>query len=232
MLPDTSGRYVREDERLIRTVARKAKGAVSPATRKLAAQSYNQIAVRVPLGGGVALTYNGIAMPTLDDQRVARLAYYHVQGFCHFRSFNRDRGHGRWLERDKFLMLGQLIDADWGNPRLRSFMEKISTWERTCLMVLADGYFCHVMFKNPDVDLWAWALQWNGRLRVFGLYGEESEREAFCSAMLTPKADLSCGDEVNGFVMRVDTPISDEDDILFNSPSDMDTRPLAPKHWR
>lgn len=56
MLPDTRGGYVRDDERLRRTVARKSKGAFSPATRRLAAQSYNKIDASIPIGGGVSIT--------------------------------------------------------------------------------------------------------------------------------------------------------------------------------
>jgi hypothetical protein len=62
MLPDTLGRYVNDDERLRRTVARKSRGAISPATRRLAAESYNRIDARIPIGGGASLTYRGVAM--------------------------------------------------------------------------------------------------------------------------------------------------------------------------
>lgn len=81
MLPDTAGNYIRDDERLVRTVARKSKGAISPATRRLAAQSYNKIDARMTVGGGLSLAYSGITTPTLDDQRLARLACYRAQEF-------------------------------------------------------------------------------------------------------------------------------------------------------
>jgi len=232
MLPDTAGNYARDDERLRRTVARKSKGSISPATRRLVAQSYNEVNARVPIGGGVSLTYNAVAMPTLDDQRVARLAYYHVQGFCFFRSFDRDRRHGKWIEPDRFLMLGQLINADWGNPRMRHFMAEIAAWEPSCLAVLADGYFRHTMRKEPDADLWAWALEWNGRLRVFGLYGETELRDEFISRMPKLVPDLSYGDTTNGLVMRYDTPLSEGEDDLFEIPHDLDERAHAEPHWR
>lgn len=232
MLPNTGGAYARDDERLVRTVARKAKGAVSAATRKLAAQSYTRLQTRYPIGGGVSLTYDGVAMPALEDRRVAQLAYYHVQGFCFFRSFDRERGHGRWLEPTKFLMLGQLIDADWGNPRLRYFMDETSRWERTCLTILADGYFRHVMFQKPGDELFAWAVEWNGRLRVFGLYGDETLREAFTSAMPTLRADLSVGDQINGIVMRIDTPLPGDEDVLFALPAGFEERTFTAPHWR
>jgi hypothetical protein len=232
MLPDTAGDYVRDDERLRRTVARKAKGAFSPATRRLAAESYNKISARIPLRHGVALTYEGTAMPTLDDQRVALLAYYHVQGFCFFRSFDRARGHGRWLERDRFLMLGKLTNGDWGNPRMRDFMAETSAWDPTCLTVLADGYFCHVMRKQPDADLWAWALEWNGRLRVFGLYGEPDARDRFAAGLPEHPMDFGYGDTTNGLAVRYDTGLSRDEDILFSLPAGFDPRSFAERHWR
>jgi hypothetical protein len=213
-------------------VARKSKGSVSPASRRLAAQSYNQIQARYPMGGGVSLTYSGIAMPTIEDQRVARLAYYHVQGFGFFRSFDRDRGHGRWMEPDRFLMLGQLINADWGNPRIQHFIEETASWEPSCLAILADGYFRHMMRKMPDADLWAWALEWNGRLRVFGLYGVAEQRDAFVAGMPVQQADLSYGDTTNGFAMCYDTPLAEEEDRLFGLPPGFGDRGFASPHWR
>jgi hypothetical protein len=232
MLPNTAGKLVRDDERLTKTVARKARGAVSPATRRLAAESYNRVKASYRLGGGVSLTYEGLAMPTLDDQRVARLAFYHVQGFCHFRSFDSARGHGRWLEPANFLMLGQLTEADWGNPRLRYFTNETARWERVCLTVLADGYFRHAMFKRPGAELWAWALEWNARLRIFGLYGDEGERAAFESSLPTVPLALMVGDQVNGFALRVDTPLNDDEDVLFAVPDGYEERPYANPHWR
>jgi hypothetical protein len=232
MLPDTAGNYARDDDRLRRTVARKSRGAISPATRRLAAQSYNQIKVRMPVGRGVSLTYEGVAMPTLDEKRAARLAYYHVQGFGFFRSFDRDRRHGKWIQPDRFLMLGQLVNADWGNPLMRHFMAETAHWEPSCVVVLADGYFRHVMRKKPDSDLWAWALEWNERLRVFGLYGESDPREDFVASMPALRADLSYGDTTNGLVVRYDTSLSEEEDSLFALPDDFDVRTYAQPHWR
>lgn len=233
MLPDTAGRYVREDERLVRTVARKAKGAISPATRRLAAQSYNEIKARVPVGGGVSLTYSGIAMPTLEDQRVARLAFYHVQGFSFLRSYDKARQHGAWLESAKFLMLGQLTRPDWGNPRLRHFTAITREWDCINLMNMADGYFRHAMFKAPDVELWAWALEWNERLRVYGLYGEAEAKDRFAADMPAVPVDFRSGDTTNGFMFRIETPIGDdEDDLLFAAPDGLAERPFAPPHWR
>lgn len=232
MLPDTAGDYVRDDERLRRTVARKAKGSVSAATRRLAALSYNKIDASVPLGGGVSLTYTGVAMPSIDDQRVARLAYYHVQGFRFFGTFNADFGRGSWIEPADFLMLGHLIEADWGHPRVRHFMRETSAWEPICIAILADGYFRHVLRKHPTLELRSWALEWNGRLRVFGVCGEAAARDAFVADLPEVRADFSWGDTTNGFASRVDTPISDEDDILFDLPDDFADRPHTSAHWR
>lgn len=233
MLPDTAGRHAREDQRLVRTVARKAKGAVSPATRRLAAESYNKIDARLPLGGGVSLTYSGVAMPTLDDGRVAELAFYHVQGFHFFRSFNAALRHGAWLQRDRFVMLGQLTNADWGNPQLRHFVATVRTWDTCCVVDLADGYFRHAMFKMPHADLWGWALEWNARLRVFGLFGDAARRDAFEAGMPEVHADFSYGDTTNGCVVRVDTPLNeDEDDPLFATPDGFEEQTFAPPHWR
>lgn len=232
MLPDTLGRYVRDDARLTRTVARKARGAVSPATRRLAAQSYNKIDATFPIGGGASLTCRGVALPTLDEQRVARLAYYHVQGFCHFRSFDAERGHGAWLEPAQFLTFGFLTKEDWGNPHIVAFTAATRAWEPVCTTVLADGYFRHEMRKMPGADLWSWAIEWNGRLRVYGLYGAPALRGPFAAELPRLSADFSHGDTTNGFFMRYETPLADEDDQLFELPDDFAERPFAAPYWR
>ena len=171
-------------------------------------------------------------MPTLDDRRIAQLAYYHVQGFCFFRSYKPERKTGAWLEPGNFLMLGYLFDADWGNPRLRHFMETTSVWERVFVSVLAEGYFKHTMFKKPGAQFWAWAIEWNGRSRVFGLYGSEAERNAFEAGMPTLKADFGFGDTINGVFTRVETPLADEEDVLFDVPFEFDSLKHAAPHWR
>ena len=128
-------------------------------------------------------------------------------------------------------MLGQLIDADWGNPRLRHFTTTARTWETCCVVNLADGYFRHAMFMHPKANLWAWALEWNGRLRVFGLFGEAAAQEAFVAGLPEVRADFGHGDTTNGFVMRVDTPLG-EDDLLFATPDGFEELPFARPHWR
>jgi hypothetical protein len=129
-------------------------------------------------------------------------------------------------------MLGSLIDTDWGNPRLRYFVQEVSKWEHSCLAVLADGYFRHTMFKKPGVDLWAWAVEWNCRLRVFGLYGHEHARNDFVGAMPKTPPDMMVGDTTNGFAMRIDTPLPDEEDLLFAVPDGFEMRAFAAPHWR
>lgn len=232
MLPDTAGNLVRDDPRLRATIARKSKGSVSAATRKLAAESYPKINFRMPVRPGLALTYDGVARPSIDEQRVARLAYFHVQGFAFFRSFNRERGHGAWLEPGEFLTLGYLTESDWGNPRMRHFVERIQNFDRVAHVAAADGYFRHVMRKMPDRGLWAWALEWNERYRVFGLYGEKAARDDFVSSMPSVEADLSWGNTQNGFVMRIDTPLGSEEDLLFDLSGVAEPTGFAQAHWR
>jgi hypothetical protein len=232
MLPDTAGAFARDDDRLRRAVERKSRGSISPATRRLVAQSYNQINTRIPVGNGVALTYNALAMPAIADQRLAELAYYHVQGFFSFRSFDRERGYGRWLERNKFLLLGSVVNSDWGNPRLRHVMAQMNLWEPTFLGILADGYFRHEMRKDPASDLSAWVLEWNNRLRLFGLYGPDGQRDAFVAEMPSLNLDFSYGDTTNGFAMRYDVALPEDEDTLFMVPAGYHEQPTATPHWR
>ena len=171
-------------------------------------------------------------MPTLDEQRVARLAYYHVQAFAFLRSFDVVRQHGAWLQIPDFLVLGWLTRDDWGNPRLRHFMDQISAWEVVGLVAAADGYFRHVMRKCPQAELWAWAVEWNERLRVFGIYGATPAREAFSAAMPRVRPDLSWGDTTNDFAMHWETPLPESEDRLFECPTSALNQEFAAPHWR
>jgi hypothetical protein len=232
MLPDTTGRLVRDDERLRRTVARKSRGAISPTTRRLVAQSYCQMEASVPVAQGLSMRMNGLAMPLLPDERVAALAFYHVQGFCHFRSFDPTRGHGSWLDRRRFLMLGSAMKEDWGNPHLTHFTAVTGDWDPSCIALLADGYFSHVMRRRGQDDIWSWALEWNGRMRVFGIYGGDAERAEFTSGMPPLLMDFMHGDTTNGFAMRYETPLPEDQDRLFDLPDGFTERVYAAPHWR
>ncbi|HEX5184655.1 MAG TPA: hypothetical protein VFW19_16085 [Allosphingosinicella sp.] len=232
MLPDTAGRYVRDDERLRRTVVRKARGSISSVTRRLVSRSYNEVKFRCPIGDGASISFEGTAMPLIDEQRAARLAYYHVQAFCFFRSFRRDLQHGAWLEPSDFLMLGYLTKDDWGNPQLRHFMNEIQNWELVGLVAAADGYFRHTMHRRLDGNLWAWAVEWNERMRVFGVYGAQAARNEFLERMPAIRPDLGYGDTTNGFFMRWETALPDEDDVLFDAPAEALQREFARPHWR
>jgi hypothetical protein len=72
----------------------------------------------------------------------------------------------------------------------------------------------------------------NRPLRVFGLYGEAGELEAFSRELPPVQADLGAGDTTNGFLMRVDTHFAeDEDDPLFATPDGFEDQTFAEPHW-
>lgn len=233
MLRDAAGRYATDDPRLHATAERKAKGAISPATRRLAAQSYNQIDAQFPIQGGLSLNYQGVAMPRVDPERIARLAYLHAQGFQFFESFEPGRGHGAWIDPARFVMLDYMIQSDWGNPALAYFTDETISWELQSFYVLADGYFRLAVRKKPDADLYAWALEWNCRMRVFGLHGAKAEREAFLAARPPIPALFRYGDTIDGFAMCEDTPLAEgEEDRLFTIDAVLDGVNYAVPHWR
>nr|WP_087575890.1 hypothetical protein [Sphingomonas sp. CDS-1] len=81
-------------------------------------------------------------------------------------------------------------------------------------------------------ELASWAVEWNGRLRVFGLYGPAAEREAFVAALPKEAVDFVWGDTTNGFAWRTETPLAEADDLLFDLPGNWEERPFSPPHWR
>jgi hypothetical protein len=129
-------------------------------------------------------------------------------------------------------MLDYLTKDDWGNAGLRHFMTAISGWELVGVVAAADGYFLYMMRKHRVFELWAWAIEWNERLRVFGIYGQDSVRESFTQEMPRLEPDFAYGDTNNGFAMRWETPLSDEEDILFGFPASAIEQEFASPHWR
>lgn len=233
MLRDTAGRYATEDPRLHATAERKARGAISPATRRLVAQSYNRIEAKLPIEGGLALNYQGVAMPSVDPERIARLAYLHVQGFQFFESFETARGHGAWIDPARFVMLDYMIEADWGNPVLAYFTDETVGWDLQSFYELADGYFRKIVRKKPGTDLYGWALEWNCRMRIFGLFGDQAERETFLAGRPPIPALYKYGDTTNGFAATEDTPLAEgAADRLFAIGDVQAASGYAAPHWR
>ena len=218
MLPGADGKFARDDQRLIRTSQRKAKGAISNATRKKVAQSHTNFGVNLPFGSAqLSMSFTGA--PQIDERRAAILAWSQIQGLWFFQTYDKDRGHGRYLSREDFQFVGLVGRLDWGNVQIASFVKQIENWEHQTFACLADGYFRAMVKGSPDGETLAWAVEWNDAYRVFGYWSLGNSWQEHFGNLALLKPDYMVGDTINGWAYRQEIPLAkNTDDGLFANP--------------
>lgn len=222
MMPGSDGKFARDDERLVRTYQRKAKGAISDATRKRVAQSHTKSKIDMPFGGAqISMSFTG--SPHIDDRRAAILAWSQIQGLWFFQTYDEARGYGRYLSQDQFHFVGMVSRLDWGNAEMASFAKQIEDWEYQTFACLAEGYFRAVVKGSPDSQTLAWAVEWNDAYRVFGYWGQGESWRTHLDELAPLTADHMVGDTTNGWAYRREIPLAEDSyDGLFAHPSDYD----------
>lgn len=225
MLPGADGKYARDDQRLIRTSQRKARGAISDATRKRVAESHTKSNISLPFGGAqISMSFTG--SPHIDQGRAAILSWSQIQGLWFFQTYDKERGHGRYLPQENFHMVGLVGRLDWGNVQIASFVKQIERWEHQTFACLADGYFRAVVKGSPDGETLAWAVEWNDAYRVFGYWSQSESWQSHFDDLAPLKPDYMIGDTTNGWASRREIPLpDDEDDGLFAHPPDFEDFP-------
>lgn len=232
MLPDTNGRFARNDERLRRSSARKARGSVSAATRKRVEHSHPRMNLNLPIQNA-SLNVGFTGHPEIDDERAAQLAWMQLQGFWFFQGFDRSLGWGARLTAADFHLVGLVSRADWGNPQIRAFESEMKSLDPQLHAVLAEGYFRATVRRYPGEQTLAWAVEWNEAFRCFGYWGPIRACEEKAESLPALEMTFLAGDTTNGIAFRIETALAEEDDTLFDPPPEMmaATMPETP-HWR
>jgi len=173
MQPDVMGRHPSNDEVLSSESRRKGAGSISRVTRKPVAASTESVDFEVPrMPGlvGVTMQVSFVGPPVLDDNRASQLAWYQVQGFFYWITYNDDTSAGAHAP-GSFLPLIVVRESDWGNPVMRSFQDLVAPWDHR---VFGTGdYFAICIRRSPDPrPLWSWALEWNRTYRFVGFMGD------------------------------------------------------------
>jgi len=219
MHPDTAGRFASEDIRLRTDAQRKAEGANSRRTGKRVKDSVENLTIEAPFAPGVKFTFNVVAAPQADGQRLANLAKFHVQAFFYLITYKQESQTGFYFP-GIFVSVMEAKRADWGNARMRGFMELTRDWEHRVLAGGAEGFFKLCIRRLTGVDVWSWAVEWNQSFRLIGFLGAEEEVMKVANGL--PKLQVQQmverpGSEVR---FRLEEPLDEADDSLFAYPSE------------
>jgi hypothetical protein len=95
-------------------------------------------------------------------------------------------------------------------------MGRVANWHDRMIGDIAEGHFRVAIRRNPDAELWSFALEWNNTTRVIGLFG----REEAANAVLVDVPELTMipfGKTTDGALLRFrrEVPLEDSEDRLF-----------------
>lgn len=216
MMPDLSGRFAIDDPRLAAEAQRKAVNARSRRTGKAVAQSQEEIKLQQSFGGAT-LTFTLTAPAQVEEHRIFRLAHYHFGGFFYYITYRQPTQAGGFIQGG-FYPLTHTRRADWGNPRMRWFMELVRGWDLRVHAIGADTFFKKLIRKHPEKDVWAWAVEWNHSMCVIGFAGDKAAVQELTKT-LPPLEFNQVHEAPNRRVrMRIDIPLPEGEDDLFSYP--------------
>jgi hypothetical protein len=214
--PDAMGRYPHEDYCAVSEAKRKAEGSSSSRSGKLVKHSREAQKFRVGLFPSVTAEFSLVAPPQLNPDGVLQLSRAQIAAFFYFLTYEEKEKRGYFcigISRQ----LSQSRWADWGNPINTHFAERVSNWDLRLVANPADSFFKVAIRRQPDIECWSWALEWNRSLRIIGFMGDE---EAVVSEInLLPSIDKwNEISQVDGSRMRfrAEVPLDPNvEDILF-----------------
>lgn len=212
--PDLLGQYGHGDAGAIADAQRKAKGSLSRRTKKTIRDSQERIGLSVNLGTGSDLSFSFIAPSQIDDWRAFELARMQLAALFYMQTYNSEtRRGGYWLHGYHPVM--QAARSDWGNSVMIAFAHEIEGWECRLVANTAEGFFRVIIRKHPSAETWAWAIEWNRSRRLIGFFGEREPAQNIVNSFPELRAQIVYQASENSLSYRVETPLSENDDILF-----------------
>lgn len=202
------------DESLLEGIRHKANKSVSKRTRKKVIDSQEKTDLKVDLTSSASLTFDLIAPPQVESERLHELARMQLMAIFYFLTFDKTKKTGGFW-RGGFYVLPEAHHADWGNELHKSFMNVVADWKPRWLGNTADGFFRSIIRKHPSEECWSWALEWNKNYRLIGFIGSQAPVEGIVST-LTHSKIVHIDTGANSWVrFRAETQIADEEDCLF-----------------
>ncbi len=215
MQPDVFGRYGHEDQAAAAHGQRKAENSYSRRTKRLVKNSREEMTINGSFGTGVSMTFKFTGPPQAEQQRVFDLARYQVMGFFYWITFNKETKRGHFW-RGGFYPVLETNRSDWGNPVHRAFADAVVEWEPRVLAFNADRFYKIALRKHPSATCWSWALEWNHAMRVIGFCGDKDAMQAVTAGFPRLKADTVSQGPNRALAYRIETPLPEGEDKLFN----------------
>lgn len=167
---------------------------------------------------GLTMSMSFTSPPQMDEARVNELAHYQIRGFFYALTYDLEtRLGGFWPDGGFFPVLASRR-TDWGNPINVWFMNIVETWYERVVGHIANEHFRVAIRREPDFELWSFALEWNRSTRVIGFFGRQ-DRASEVAKEIPNLPMLPIGTAPDGGVlsMREEIPLSEIDDRLFTA---------------
>jgi hypothetical protein len=212
----TAGLPHMSDSRVQAEALRRSAKSGSRKTGKSVAASGVEVKGSAKLGLGAELTFEFIAPPQFDDQRVYELARLQMMGFFYFLTYDKVNERGFFWTGDFYPVHGT-IKTDWGNPIHRAFMKQCQDWDYRLVLSTAEGYYRAVIRRHPTKECWAWAVEWNDCYRLVGYFGNLEAAKELCAEIPSIEA-MSVHEAPNAWIRQhVEQPLPEEEDTLFSA---------------
>ncbi len=163
----------------------------------------------------MSLTVTAVGPAHVVVERIQRLASMQMTAFFYLLTYDAAAKVGRFYP-GVFGMATYARVSNWGSPTQLDFMRTVRAMDSRLLVLTADGFFQASIWKSPEVDCWAWALEWNKSFRLIGGFGEEvAVRQFLGNVAGTPPLATIPQPDGSVFIIRGETALDPKDDELF-----------------
>lgn len=194
-------------------VERKARRSISRRTGRPVGKSNESVeaTLKVPV---FSLSATFHAPPQLDEDRANELALFQLRALFFFLTFDPDLRRGVWWA-GKLALANGAFKRDFGNVVQIAFAQRTASWDYRLMLTTAGGYFRVAIRRHPEGEAWSFALEWNDQYRLIGFFGDEGI--CFSEADRLPRFQALVSSDANGnrFAIRVETQLTEDNDILF-----------------
>ena len=172
-----------EDHELARLSARKASKSRSRVTKKVVADSFEQVRIERELSSEIQMSVGLVAPPRLLPDRIRRLAWFHLQGFFYLITYDKTcevegypPGECGWVN--------EAGRSDWGNALQCSFARLTADWDSRVEGVARVAFSELAIRREPlGSELWSFALEWNRSLRSIGFFGDLALAQPYVNSL-------------------------------------------------
>ncbi|WP_158667374.1 HNH endonuclease [Agrobacterium bohemicum] len=215
LAPDVTGRHSHDDLPAIEEARRRAENSISRRTRKPISQSRETVNLNGSLGPGINLKIAFTSPPQIELPRAFELARLQLMAFFYLQTYKTEsQVGGYWLHG--YHPVQMVRWEDWGNAVMRQLMTEINDWDFRFHCITADGFFKAMTRKHPTAETWVWALEWNRSHRLIGFFGERDPAQAIVDKCRMTRPVTIFEQPNQSLHYRVETPLSGDDDTLFD----------------